>query len=120
MGWEFAKEWQSIDDVLRYLGKSRFDKDVVLLSEPVLTRECGLDIRWQAILHRGHSYVICDLLATDRGSWGYKDMSDVFVPTYVSCPASVLDAADQYPAQTEGAAQWRAHCRAQTMALFNH
>ena len=76
MGWEFAKEWQSIDDVLRYFGKSRFNSDVIVLSEPKLTKESGIDIRWQAILHRGHSYVICDLLSTDLGWWGYKDMSD--------------------------------------------
>jgi hypothetical protein len=112
MGWEFSKQWKSIDDVLRYLSQSRFDSNVVVLCDPELTQEHGLRIRWQAILHRGHSYVICDLLATDQDCcWGYKDMSDVVVPGYVSCPACVLDAADQYPSQTEGALQWRAQCR---------
>ena len=111
MGWEFSKQWKCIGDLLRYLDRSRFDKDVLVLSEPVLTEEDGLRVRWQAILHRGYSYVICDLLDRDRGCWGYKDMSDVMGPTYVSCAVSVLDAADRYPAQTEEAVQWRARCR---------
>lgn len=111
MGWEFSKQWKCIDDLLRYLDRSRFDKDVVVLSEPVLTEEDGLRVRWQAILHGGHSYVVCDLLDTDRGCWGHKDMSDVAGPTYFSCPVWVLDAADRYPAQTQGAVQWRARCR---------
>ena len=111
MGWEFSPAWKSIDDLLHYLSASRFKSEVVVLSHPEVTREHDLHIRWQAILHEGHSHIICDLLDTNRGSWGYKSMSDEMGPFYYSCPESVLAAADLHPASSESALQWRADCR---------
>ena len=70
MGWEFSKQWKDVNDVLTYLQHERFDGEVVILSQAAITNEAGMCIRWQAILHRGHSHVICDLLALDRGCWG--------------------------------------------------
>lgn len=53
----------------------------------------------------------CDLMASDKGAWGYKDMCESMEPCYYTCPLKFLD---MVPVASEA---WREQVRAYHAAM---
>jgi len=66
-------------------------------SYQTITKCCRGNVLWRVVeiymKDTGHfeRYIACDLLASNNGDWGYKDMTEEDHPYYYSCPVSYLE-----------------------------
>lgn len=113
MGWFFPYGATRSDIISELTPKERFSDDGKTVFRTL--RHCCKGNVLYALHESGpvrdtRKWIGVSLMQKSDGSWGYKSMDESMGPSYVSCPVSYLDAADE--PVNEYAAKWRAAVRA--------
>jgi hypothetical protein len=111
LGWDSCNAWQSKADVVTAIKQDHSGGGWTLIDSSVVGNTYfGLHERTDAgNLQR--LITVC-LISKAGGTWGYKSMSEDMGPYYFNCPLRILDKADEVPAVSYSATEWRANCRA--------
>jgi hypothetical protein len=123
MGWLFT--FRTLDELIEHLTRPHeSDKTSSRTITHRLCHEDGIQVLWSLVevtakvqgaqarcgyhsLAAGETvrYILCDLLESYGGRWGYKSLDEFMQPYYYSCPLSYL------PQAKEVSPTWRAKVR---------
>lgn len=94
MGWSYG--WKSKSDLVHML-----KTDFIGLKTSCVRG----NMFWGVADYKGENVIVCAIIGSSDGEWGYKGMDESMGPYYYNCPLSYLDMA---PVQN---AEWREKVR---------